>query len=89
MYNTPTCVWVIQAILEFGEGWPQGIRELEKNLVHDQNSLLPQVGLTGAHESQDIIGQVPVKVGGRRGEKESRYWELHFAGVSQNTKYCI
>jgi len=66
--HTPihTGIRILQAILEPGESWAQGVRELEEDLVHDQDGLPPEVGLAGAHQSQDVIGQVPE---GTKGEQ--------------------
>ena len=67
---TRTSICVIQAILEPGESRAEGVRELEEDLVHDQDGLLPEVRFAGAHQSQDIVGQVPEQ--GRRKEGRGR-----------------
>ena len=67
-----TWIWILQSLLETRECRAEGIGELDKDLVHGEDTLLPQVGLAGRHQSQNVIGQIPdeVKQGERGRENE-------------------
>lgn len=57
------CVGVVETVLEPGEGGPESIWKLEEDLVHDKDGFLPEVRLTGTHQGQHIISQVPMEIG--------------------------
>ena len=65
-----TWVWVLEPLLETRERRAEGVGELDKDLIHGEDSLLPQVGPAGRHQCQHVIGQIPSEGGEGEGREK-------------------
>ena len=58
-FTTHTWIWVLQPLFETWESRSEGIRKLNKDLVHGEYAFLPEVGLARGHQRQDVVSEIP------------------------------
>lgn len=84
----PTCtwIWVLQSLFKTRERRTEGVWKLDKDLVHGEDPLLPQVGLAGRHQRQHIIGQVPDNGRGReKGTLKIKERDIGYLQIKKGT----